>query len=161
MSEFAGPETWRYWDQDSPVNLHSVGKPLKDTHLIIHNPDRYGEGEICYRGRNCFMGYYKNENETIQAIDERGFLHSGDLGMFDENNNLLITWRIKELIITAAGENIAPVPIEEKIKQSLPFVSNVVVIGDRQKYLVALITLKNVTRKRRGTQVFRSFGFKE
>jgi len=89
------------------------------------------EGEICYRGRNIFMGYYKNDKATSEAIDERGFLHSGDVGMIDKKGNLTITGRIKELIITAGGENIAPVLLENEVKKFLPeFVANCILVGD-------------------------------
>ena len=145
MSESAGPTTWQYWDDKNyQHNLLSSGQELRGTKIIVHNPDQFGEGEVCFRGRNCFMGYYKAPNETKATMDSRGYVHSGDLGKFDEYRNLVITGRIKELIITAGGENIAPVPIEDKIKEALPFVSNAVVIGDKRKYLVALLTLKHV-----------------
>ena len=63
------------------------------------------------------MGYLKNEVSTKEAIDSQGFLHSGDLGKFDEQGFLMITGRIKELIITAGGENIAPIIIEDNFKE--------------------------------------------
>jgi long-chain-fatty-acid--CoA ligase ACSBG len=88
------------------------------------------------------MGYYKNEKATREAIDQRGFLHSGDLGRIDPNGSLYITGRIKELIVTAGGENVAPVIIEDMIKERMKFISNVVVIGDKRKFLVCLITIK-------------------
>lgn len=66
--------------------------------------------------KNRFMGYYKNEKSTKETIDENGYLHSGDLGRIDKNGNLYITGRSKELLITAGGENVAPVLIEEQIK---------------------------------------------
>ena len=145
MSESAGPTTWQYWDDPNyRHNLLSSGQALRGCKILIHNPDQFGEGEICYRGRNCFMGYYKAPSETKGTMDSKGYVHSGDLGKLDESQNLVITGRIKELIITGGGENVAPVPIEDKIKEALPFVSNVVVIGDKMKYLVALITLKHV-----------------
>jgi len=96
------------------------------------------------RGRFVFMGYLENEAKTKEAIDDEGWLHSGDVGRFDENGFLYITGRIKELIITAGGENIAPVPIEERIKAELPFVSNTMVIGDKKKFLSVLLTPKVV-----------------
>jgi long-chain-fatty-acid--CoA ligase ACSBG len=65
------------------------------------------------------MGYLKNEKATRETIDSNKFVHSGDLGSFDKNNNLLITGRSKELLITAGGENVAPVPIEAAIKDAL------------------------------------------
>mmetsp|Transcript_11171 Transcript_11171/g.17623 ORF Transcript_11171/g.17623 Transcript_11171/m.17623 type:complete len:86 (+) Transcript_11171:204-461(+) len=85
--------------------------------MIIYNPDKDGEGEICYKGRNRFMGYYKNEESTIKTIDKDGYLHSGDVGKIESNGALKITGRLKELIITAGGENIAPVLIENEIKE--------------------------------------------
>jgi len=69
-------------------------------------------------------------------------LHSGDVGLKDEHGLVYITGRIKELVITAGGENIAPVPIEDYVKTLCPGLSNVMVIGDKRKYLTALITLK-------------------
>ena len=100
------------------------------------------EGEICMRGRHRFMGYFKNDKSTQETIDENGFLHSGDLGIMDERGFLKITGRIKELIITAGGENIAPVLIEDMVKEKCPIISNIQVIGDNKPYLSALVTLK-------------------
>lgn len=68
------------------------------------------------RGRLIMMGYLKNESATQEVIDSQGFFHSGDLGKFDDRGFLRITGRIKELIITAGGENIAPVILEDTIK---------------------------------------------
>jgi long-subunit acyl-CoA synthetase (AMP-forming) len=70
-------------------------------------------------------------------------VHSGDLGNFDKKNNLRITGRLKELIITAGGENVAPILIEENIKLAIPFVSNAMVIGEGRKYLLCILTIKN------------------
>ena len=81
--------------------------------LMIANPDEHGEGEICMRGRNIMSGYLKNEQATKDTIDALGYLHSGDKGKIDKDGFLSITGRIKELIITAGGENVAPVPIED------------------------------------------------
>lgn len=69
-------------------------------------------GEICIRGRNIFMGYINNEKDTIEVFDSEGYFHSGDMGFLDNEGYLEITGRIKEIIITAGGENVSPLPIE-------------------------------------------------
>lgn len=98
--------------------------------LKLDNPDEKGNGEICFRGRYVMMGYLKNEAATKEVFDNQGFLHSGDLGKFDERGFLHITGRIKELIITAGGENVAPVIIEDNFKDACPPCSNIMVIGE-------------------------------
>lgn len=108
----------------------------------VEGRDKPMEGEICYRGRHIMMGYMKEPAKSAEAIDAEGWLHSGDVGKLDENGMLHITGRIKELIITAGGENIAPVPIEDKFKELCPAVSNIMMVGDKRKYNVCLITLK-------------------
>jgi long-subunit acyl-CoA synthetase (AMP-forming) len=76
---------------------------LQGLQLNIDNPDGEGNGEICLRGRNVFMGYYKDEKNTRETIDKKGFVHSGDVGVVGKNKVLSITGRIKELLITAGG----------------------------------------------------------
>lgn len=146
MTESGGPETLsdpRNYEKFDMECMKSAGKAIEGTDLIIYKPDRSGEGEICYKGRNRFMGYYKMEADTRKTIDSEGYLHSGDLGRLDPKSNLTITGRIKELIITAGGENVAPVLIENVIKQELPIISNCMVVGDMQKYLSAILTLRH------------------
>lgn len=111
---------------------------------IDHDPsrDKEGEGEICCRGRHVMMGYLHGEEKTREVIDGDGWLHSGDVGSIDEDGMVHITGRIKEIIIGAGGENVAPVPIENAIKKFCPGISNVVLVGDRRKYLTALVSLK-------------------
>merc|ERR1711994_1245280 len=93
--------------------------------------------------RNVMMGYLFSPEKTAEAIDEEGWMHSGDIGKIDnESGSLKITGRIKELIITAGGENVPPLVIEDAIKAELPCISNAVVIGDQKKYLTCLLTLK-------------------
>ena len=87
------------------------------------------------------MGYLKNEEATRDCIDEEGYFKSGDQGRFD-GNFLKITGRIKELIITAGGENIAPVPIEDQFKFHCPACSNIMLIGEGQRFMAAFITFK-------------------
>ena len=123
-------------------NLSSVGCALPGTDLKIDNPDEKGNGEIIFRGRNIMMGYLKNEQATRETIDKDGYLRSGDLGKIDSQDFLYITGRIKELIITAGGENIAPLIIEDAFKENCPPCSNIMVIGENQKFLCSLITFK-------------------
>merc|ERR1712066_817623 len=88
------------------------------------------------------MGYLGNEKKTKESIDDDGWLHSGDVGRFDSYDCLSITGRIKELLITAGGENIAPVPVEHYIKENCPILSNVIMIGDRRKFCSMIVSLK-------------------
>ncbi|XP_067872507.1 long-chain-fatty-acid--CoA ligase ACSBG2 isoform X2 [Heterodontus francisci] len=139
MSESTGPHTVSV---PEAFRLSSCGKVMPGCKTKIFNPDADGCGEICFWGRHLFMGYLKMEDKTEEAIDEDGWLHSGDLGKHDENGFLYITGRIKELIITAGGENIPPVPIEDAVKERLPIISNAMLIGDKRKFLSMLLTLK-------------------
>ncbi len=145
MSESSGPWTFHI-NIGEYLNLRSVGKKLQGTTMKIFNPGKDGVGEICVKGRNRFMGYFKNEKATMKSIDDQGFLHSGDLGII-ENGELLIKGRIKELIITAGGENIAPLLIEDKINKYLPIVSKSMVVGDQKKFISVLLTLQTKVTK--------------
>ena len=129
-------------NSNQKFNLKSVGFGVAGTDLKIDNPDEKGNGEIIFRGRNIMMGYLKNEVATKETIDSQGYLHSGDLGKVDKDGFLFITGRIKELIITAGGENIAPLIIEDHFKDNCPPCSNIMVIGENQRFLCAFITLK-------------------
>ncbi|XP_076751867.1 acyl-CoA synthetase bubblegum family member 1 isoform X2 [Xylocopa sonorina] len=122
--------------------LGSVGLPIPGFSTKLHNQDSTGEGEICMRGRHVFMGYLNDPEKTAEVFDDEGWLHSGDLGKFDSNGYLYVTGRIKELIITAGGENIPPVLIEQLVLTELPALSNAILIGDKRKYLTMLVTLK-------------------
>ena len=93
------------------------------------------------KGRNVMMGYLNNPEETNKVFDKEGYFHSGDLGKFNEKGYLYLTGRIKEIIVTAGGQNIPPVRIENEIKNALPCISNVMVVGDKKAYLTCLITL--------------------
>ena len=145
MSECAGPETYYAPFKDVPPSLKSASLALPGTTLSIVNPDKVGDGEICFRGRNRFMGYYKDEVSTKSAIDENGFLHSGDIGHIGKHGHLFITGRLKELIITGGGENVAPILIENEVATAIPEISQCVVIGENRKFLSIVFTLKHET----------------
>ncbi|HUJ61548.1 MAG TPA: long-chain fatty acid--CoA ligase [Kofleriaceae bacterium] len=104
------------------------------------------DGEILVKGPNVFLGYYKEPEATAETLQD-GWLCSGDLGAFDRDGFLSITGRKKEIIITAGGKNIAPKNIEAALKES-PLIGEAVVIGDRRKYLTALITLDEAAARK-------------
>jgi long-chain-fatty-acid--CoA ligase ACSBG len=144
QSECTGPHT-----VSSPLvwRMGYCGRPMPGTETMIAP----NTNELCYRGRHVFMGYMYMPDKTAETIDDAGFLHSGDVAEFDNNNIpgmtgpsgfMKITGRIKELIITAGGENIPPVLIENEMKAAMPALSNCVVIGDRRKFLAMLVSLK-------------------
>lgn len=143
MSETAGPMTGTL-DRDFPhYNLDSAGFALPGSEIdILRTEPNTDTGELCFRGRNIFMGYLKNEESTRETIDSHRRVHSGDEGKLDKNGAMMITGRFKELLVTAGGENIAPVPIELNIKAELPFLSNIMAIGDHMKFVSALLTFK-------------------
>lgn len=132
MSECTGPATY------SRPDKYSTGKAgivIPGAELKIAE-----DGEVCMRGPHVFKGYYKDAATTKETIDAEGWLHSGDIGTIDSDGFLQITDRKKDLLITAGGENIAPQLLEGMLK-SIPVIGQAVVVGDRQRYLAALVTL--------------------
>ena len=113
--------------------LGTVGKPFDDVEIRIGEND-----EILVRGPNVMKGYFNRPEETTRAIDKEGWFHTGDKGKLDEDGNLIITGRIKEIIVTSYGKNVAPVPIEAEITKS-SYITQVVLYGDNKKYITALI----------------------
>jgi len=109
LSETSGATTFQEFPN---CDLNKAGKPMPGTMLRIYNPDENGEGEICVRGRNVFMGYMYREKDTWEVFDGQGYFHTGDKGLLDKEDNLVITGRIKEIIITSGGENVEPFPVE-------------------------------------------------
>ena len=118
--------------------LGSVGKPLPLSEVRIAE-----DGEILTRSEGTFNGYFKNPEATKETIID-GWLHTGDIGQIDELGHLWITDRKKDIIITAGGKNLSPSEIENRIKVS-PYVREAMVIGDRRKYLTALIGIESDT----------------
>ncbi|HEX4465645.1 MAG TPA: AMP-dependent synthetase/ligase [Solirubrobacteraceae bacterium] len=112
----------------------TVGCPLPGVDVRIA-----GDGEILVRGANVFAGYHKGADTSFGAVRE-GWLHTGDLGAFDDDGFLSITGRKKDIIITAGGKNIAPANLENDLKQSR-WISHAVMHGDRRPYPVVLVTL--------------------
>jgi len=112
----------------------TVGKPLPGVEVRIGSND-----EILVRGPNVMKGYLNKPRETAEVIDADGWFHTGDQGKFDEEGNLIITGRIKELIVTAYGKKIAPTAVEQAIAKS-KYVEQVLVYGDNRPFLTALIT---------------------
>ncbi|XP_076984681.1 long-chain-fatty-acid--CoA ligase ACSBG1 isoform X1 [Tamandua tetradactyla] len=139
LSETSGPH---FMSSHHNYRLYSSGKVVPGCRAKLVNQDEEGAGEICLWGRTVFMGYLNMEDKTREAIDADGWLHTGDTGRLDADGFLYITGRLKELIITAGGENVPPVPIEEAVKTELPIISNAMLIGDQRKFLSMLLTLK-------------------
>ncbi len=141
MSECTGPATI---SMPKPFMYRTkwAGPVLKGGEIATDKDD----GEVMMRGRHVFKGYFKNEKATKEAIDDKGWLHSGDVGVI-KNGMLKITDRKKEIIITEGGENIAPQPIEKKL-QDISGVAHAVLIGEQKKYVTALLTLDPESLKR-------------
>jgi long-chain acyl-CoA synthetase len=110
----------------------TVGKVVEGVELRIA-----ADGEILARGPNIMTGYYRKPEATASVLKD-GWFHTGDIGTIDANGYLTITDRKKDLLVTSGGKKIAPQPIEEVLKRS-PLVNEAVILGDRRKYVAALI----------------------
>lgn len=131
QSEGSGPSTF---NQPGATKFGSVGQAFPGCDVVVA-----ADGEVLVRGGNVFAGYYKNPEATAETVQE-GWLYSGDIGEFDDDGFLTITGRKKDIIITAGGKNIAPSDIETHLKDDM-MISEAVLIGDRRKFITALITL--------------------
>jgi long-chain acyl-CoA synthetase len=117
------------------VRFGSIGRPLSGVEMRLDT-----DGEILIRGKPVFSGYYKDEAATKESFTDDGYFRTGDIGRVDSDGFWYIIDRKKDLIITAAGKNVAPQNIENLVKTD-PRISQVVAIGDRKPFLVALIAL--------------------
>ncbi len=116
------------------TRLGTVGKVLDNVEVKVAD-----DGELCVRGPSVMKGYWNLPDKTAEVFDDEGFFMTGDIAEIDDDEFIRITDRKKDLIVTAGGKNIAPQPIENEIKQSI-FVDNVVLIGDKKPFIVALIS---------------------
>lgn len=112
----------------------SVGEPCRGIECRLGK-----DGEILIRGDSVFSGYYRDEAATTEVIRD-GWLHTGDIGMIDDDGHLFIVDRKKDILITSGGKNISPSEIENKMKCS-PYIKEAIVIGDGRKYLTALVQI--------------------
>ncbi|MGH9042293.1 MAG: AMP-dependent synthetase/ligase [Acidimicrobiia bacterium] len=131
MSECTGPMTWTPYR----IKPGSVGPAIPGQELKL-----LGDGEVCCRGGNVFPGYLKDPERTAECLDDDGWLHSGDIGILDEDGYLTIVDRKKELIITAGGKNISPANLEAALK-SFPLIGQACALGDGRAFMAALIVL--------------------
>ncbi|WP_428964410.1 AMP-dependent synthetase/ligase [Micromonospora fluostatini] len=117
------------------TRIGSVGRPLPGVTIRVDD-----DGEILIAGDLVFQGYWHNEEATAEALTSDGWFRTGDLGQLDNDGFLSITGRKKEIIVTAAGKNVAPAVLEDQVRAH-PLISQCVVVGDRQPFVAALVTI--------------------
>jgi long-chain acyl-CoA synthetase len=122
-------------NNDKKMKLGTVGVPNHGVEIRLAD-----DGEILVKSPAVFKGYFKDEEATKECVDEDGWLYTGDVGVFD-GEFLKIVDRKKDIIITSGGKNVSPQEIENKIKIS-PFIKDALVIGDKRKFLSALIAIE-------------------
>ena len=117
------------------LKIGTVGRPLPGVTVRIAD-----DGEILVKGDIVFKGYWRDEEATTEAIDADGWFHTGDLGGLDEDGYLTITGRKKEIIVTAAGKNVAPAILEDRLRAH-PLISQCMIVGDRKPFIALLVTI--------------------
>jgi long-subunit acyl-CoA synthetase (AMP-forming) len=133
MSETSGYGTCNPPDK---IKIGTVGPPSPGAEIKLAD-----DGEVLIRGPFVMVGYRNQPEQTREALDEDGWLHTGDIGEFDDDGYLRLVDRKKELIISAGGKNMSPANIEAKLKASSPVIGQAIAIGDGKPYNVALVTL--------------------
>ncbi|GIH96482.1 AMP-dependent synthetase/ligase [Planobispora siamensis] len=136
-------EGWGLTETSAPSTVNipgankigTVGKPFPGVTVAIAD-----DGEVLVKGRHIFDGYWNNEKATAEAIDPDGWFHTGDIGELDADGYVKITGRKKEILVTAAGKNVAPAPMEDRIRAH-PLVSQAMVVGDDKPFVAAIVTL--------------------
>jgi long-chain acyl-CoA synthetase len=131
LTETTAPATM---NRPGSIKIGTVGKPIPGVTVRIAD-----DGEVLLRGINIFSGYWHNEMAGKEALDE-GWFHTGDIGALDSEGYLKITGRKKEILVTAGGKNVAPAPLEDRIRAN-PLISQCLVVGDGKPFIGALITL--------------------
>ena len=136
MTECAPLISYTPWDEFKPT---SVGKvlPTMEVKIVKQNPNDE-VGEICVRGENLMVGYYKNEEATTAVLDEEGWLHTGDMGTADEDGTIYIRGRYKSMLLGPSGQNIYPEEVEAKLN-NMPFILESLVLQNTDHKLVAFV----------------------
>jgi long-chain acyl-CoA synthetase len=117
------------------TKIGTVGRPIPGTSVRVAD-----DGELLFRGGQVFAGYWANEEATAEALERDGWFHTGDVGEVDDEGFVRITGRKKEILVTAGGKNVAPAPLEDRIRAHA-LVSQCMVVGDRQPFIGALVTI--------------------
>jgi long-chain acyl-CoA synthetase len=117
------------------LRIGTVGPPVGGTVARVAD-----DGELLFKSNLVFAGYWNNDAATAEAIDAEGWFHTGDIGEIDQDGFVRITGRKKELIVTAGGKNVAPAVLEDRVRAHW-LVSQCLVVGDRQPYIAALVTI--------------------
>ena len=128
------------------ARIGTVGRALPGTEFKVAS-----DGELLIRGRGVMKGYWKRDDATKEAIDAEGWFHTGDIGVVDNDGFIRITDRKKDIIVTAGGKNVAPQNLENQIKSKSALISQVVVHGDKRKFLAAVVTLDEENLKKWAT----------
>ncbi|MBO2452539.1 long-chain fatty acid--CoA ligase [Actinomadura barringtoniae] len=131
LTETTAPATV---NRPTQIKIGTVGRPIPGVTVKIAE-----DGEVLIQGVNILTGYWNNETASKEALAD-GWFHTGDIGALDDDGYLKITGRKKEILVTAAGKNVAPAPLEDRLRAN-PLISQCLVVGDGRKFISALITL--------------------
>ena len=122
-------------NRPNALKVGTVGQPLPGTEVRVAE-----DGELMFRGGQVFAGYWRQEDATREVLTRDGWLHTGDVGEIDEEGFVRITGRMKEILVTAGGKNVAPSALEDRVRAH-PLVSQCLVVGDGQPFIAALVTI--------------------